>query len=70
MHAAIELDYILDHLHSDWKLGWCIGCGAELALVPWREVGGTCPDCGEPKLYGAAALVELLTGIPAPKDPD
>jgi hypothetical protein len=70
MNDKIDLDYVLDLMHSDFHEGWCIYCGAELAHVGRMERAQPCIDCGKPGLYGSFALVELLTGIPAPKDPD
>jgi hypothetical protein len=70
LHESIQLDYVLDNMHSDYQEGWCIACGYEQQSVGRLVRDGECIECGELALYGSFALCELLTGIPAPKPAD
>jgi hypothetical protein len=39
------------------ELGFCLNCGAHEQFAEPDMVRGTCEECGEEKVYGAAELV-------------
>jgi predicted RNA-binding Zn-ribbon protein involved in translation (DUF1610 family) len=61
MRHRISLNALLEACQADDNRGFCLNCGAEAYNVEPDAKRYTCPDCGEPDVYGAEEILIMTT---------
>ncbi len=58
-HPSVTLDRIMSMAEADDNEGICLACGEDASGVEPDARKYECESCGEPRVYGAMALLDI-----------